>query len=357
MASSSDGKTLAALAGVVGNAFIYSSTDRGLTWTKTSVLGAGNLGLACIAASSDGTKMVAGGHTDYVNTSQGFIFISSNSGFSWVKTSAPWEDWNSVTLSADGTKLAATCYYGIWVSTNSGTTWVATIGKPPGPSWLRIATSSDGTKLIATDTINIYTSTNSGFNWKSNNIPGVQWGCVASSSDGIKLVAGGYLANGIYISTNSGMTWSKTSAPNLNWQKIVSSADGNRLVAGAVSGDFYASVDSGRTWIDTGQSCGSGIVSSANGINLAMTTSTVGVFTGHLLYPPQNFSDRCNGANSVLQFNGLPSYPYILQAATNLNSPAWQPVVTNFTDGNGIWSFTETSSNQYAQRFYRALMQ
>src|ERR1039457_4366063 len=83
MASSADGTTLAALAGVVGNAFVYSSTDKGITWTKASVPGGASLGLACIAMSSDGTKMAAGGHTDYVNTGSGFIFTSSDSGFSW----------------------------------------------------------------------------------------------------------------------------------------------------------------------------------------------------------------------------------------------------------------------------------
>lgn len=357
IASSADGKTLAALANVVGNGFIYSSTDKGVTWTKASVPGGATMGLACVALSSDGTKMVAGGHTDYVNTGSGFIFISTDSGTSWTKTSAPWEDWNSIASSADGKKLAATCYYGIWVSTNSGSTWVQTIGKPPGPSWLRIATSSDGTRLIATDTVNIYTSTNSGFNWNSNNIPGVQWGCVASSSEGKKLVAGGLSSNGIYISTNSGLTWLDTSAPNSNWQKITLSADGNRIVAGVPSGNIYASLDSGQRWIDTGHSCGSGLALSANGLNLAMCVSTVGVFLGQILYLPQNFSIKCNGASSSLQFNGLQSYPYILQATTNLTSTAWQPVATNFTDFSGRWSFTDTNSKSYSQRFYRALQQ
>jgi hypothetical protein len=51
----------------------------------------------------------------------------------WTQTSAPSNNWVSVAMSADGRRLAAVANYtggtaggGIFISTNSGATWVAT---------------------------------------------------------------------------------------------------------------------------------------------------------------------------------------------------------------------------------------
>jgi hypothetical protein len=54
-----------------------------------------------------------------------------------------------------------------------------------------------------------------------------------------------------------------------------------------------------------------------------------------------------------LQFIGTPNCPYVLLAADNLNRPiTWKPLVTNSTDGNGNWSFTDTNVSQNVQRYY-----
>jgi|GEM_PF-1181952 len=99
----------------------------------------------------------------------GFIYTSSNSGGSWTKTSAPELRWLGVDSSSDGTKLAAINYnydggY-IYTSTNSGTGWIRvdTAGKR---QWRSIAISSDGTKLVAsTQNGEIYTTRDSGQTW------------------------------------------------------------------------------------------------------------------------------------------------------------------------------------------------
>lgn len=71
--------------------------------------------------------------------------------------------------------------------------------------------------------------------------------------------------------------------------------------------------------------------------------------------PPQNFTATANVAGVTLQLNGTTNYPYVLQTATNLTPPvAWLPVVTNPADATGFWTFTDTNSGQYPQRFYRA---
>jgi len=76
---------------------------------------------------------------------------------------------------------------------------------------------------------------------------------------------------------------------------------------------------------------------------------------GQLIVPAQNFSASIAESGVNLQFIGASNCPYVLESATNLVFPVtWQSVVTNSTDANGNWSFTDTNANQYSQRFFRA---
>ena len=84
--------------------------------------------------------------------------MSTNSGETWteVKPTASTQDWSGITMSSDGTKLAAVVTGGnIWTSTDSGETWTSTASTQ---DWRGITMSSDGTKLYATvDHGNIWT--------------------------------------------------------------------------------------------------------------------------------------------------------------------------------------------------------
>lgn len=69
--------------------------------------------------------------------------------------------------------------------------------------------------------------------------------------------------------------------------------------------------------------------------------------------PTVSISNKINGILS-LNLTGLPGVNYVLQSATNLTPPInWLPVLTNTTDTNGLWQFTDTNLNS-AQKFYRA---
>jgi photosystem II stability/assembly factor-like uncharacterized protein len=93
-----------------------------------------------------------------------------------------------VASSADGTKLVALTYGGpIYISTNSGTTWIA--ASAPAEHWRSVASSADGTKLVAVSYGPIYTSADAGATWMSNSVPNKAWEAVASSADGSKLTA------------------------------------------------------------------------------------------------------------------------------------------------------------------------
>jgi hypothetical protein len=217
---------------------IYASTDSGLTWMETSAPSDLWTSLACCA---DGTKLVAaaklGNNWNGANVGDGLIYISTNSGASWIQADAPADFWSSVACSADGRFMVAATSGSIYVSVDSGQTWTLTTA--PANDWTSVACSADGTKLLAAAYIGlIYTSTNSGATWGPANAPSGSWNSVASSADGGKLVAAsgdGYLVS-IYISADSGATWTQTGPPGNIWSSVACSADGT-IVFAAPSGN------------------------------------------------------------------------------------------------------------------------
>ncbi len=57
--------------------------------------------------------------------------------------------------------------------------------------------------------------------------------------------------------------------------------------------------------------------------------------------------------NLTLNFSGGPGSTYILETATSLVSPAWQPIATNTLGTNGVWQFIDGQAARTSQRFYR----
>ena len=238
----------------------WQSSDAPITYAYTSV-----------ASSADGTKLVAA--ANFENGGPGRVYTSSNSGMTWVPTSAPSDYWSSVASSADGTKLvAAAGYYPgqVYRSSDSGATWAPT--SAPSNYWSSVASSADGTKLVAAaraDSSNnpgrVYTSSDSGATWNATSAPSNSWSSVTSSADGTKLLAAyGYNYNDglfdglLYTSSDSGATWNPASAPSNAWTCVASSADGSILVAGvgnSAVNDYliYISTNSGATWTSTGE--------------------------------------------------------------------------------------------------------
>jgi hypothetical protein len=181
------------------------------------------LGWYSVGSSSDGTKLVA------VSPGAG-IYTSTNSGATWIATSAPKKDWFCVASSSDGTRLVAADFgtNGIYTSADSGITWTLT-SATAGRAWSSVASSSDGTKLVAVDYAvgGIYTSTNSGVTWTSNKVAQVGLYCVASSSDGTKLVAVGCCGAGIYTA------YIPTNPPSITQQPLnLASCPGSTSVLG-----------------------------------------------------------------------------------------------------------------------------
>jgi hypothetical protein len=209
-----------------------------------------------VSSSADGFKLVAA-----VNGAG--IYSSTNSGRSWLSTGAPIGQWSSVASSADGIKLVAVMKGGgIYVSTNAGGIWTAT--GAPITNWQAVASSADGTRLAATafgssyGTGWIYASTNGGDTWMLSGASSQHWRSLALSSNGHRWVAVSDFRpltkeGFIYTSADSGVTWTSNNAPSKQWSSVASSADGTRLIA-APAGDpegltfIYSSTNAGSSW-------------------------------------------------------------------------------------------------------------
>jgi hypothetical protein len=235
-----------------------------------------------ITSSSDGTKLAAA-------VQDGDIYTSTNGGTTWTdRTAAGSRSWRTITSSSDGTKLVAGAFNSyMYISTNSGVTWTA-LTAAGSRNWDSIIISPDGTKLAAAVYIgDIYTSTNGGTTWTDRTAAGSRaWQSITSSSDGTKLAAVVNFngAGDIYTSINSGATWiDRTAAGSRAWTSITSSSDGIKLAAveygtGGGSGDIYNSTNSGATWTNSSSQPSSNwtsITSSSDGTKLAVASQYV----------------------------------------------------------------------------------
>ena len=196
-----------------------------------------------VAMSADGTKQTA-----VINS--GRIYVSTDSGNTWTAKESS-REWSSVAMSADGTKQTAVNagLYGsfgqIYVSTDSGNTWTA---KGPSLWWSSVAMSADGTKQTAVVyNGQIYISTDSGNNWTAKESKRY-WSSVAMSADGTKQTAVVSATGQIYVSTDSGNTW-VAKEQNRSWASVAMSADGTKQTAVVYAGQIYVSTDSGNTWV------------------------------------------------------------------------------------------------------------
>jgi len=140
--ASADGSRLAAAGANLGGA-IVTSTNSGVTWITNNAPAAERF---CIAASADGTKLITAGDSNSINTSM-------DGGVTWISTNvpnAPGSLWYSVASSADGKTLVLVSHQPvgcIYTSTDSGATWIS--NNVPTNLWESVAVSADGSRMVA----------------------------------------------------------------------------------------------------------------------------------------------------------------------------------------------------------------
>jgi len=249
IAASLDGNRLVAVS-YSGEIYVSKNGER---WKPVD---APPLGWEAVACSGDGLTIVA--CSDY-----GSIYLSHDGGDHWtVSMQVAEELLDSVTMSADGRKIAVVNFYDtlVYRSTNSGVSWqsnsIANLDNYQSFEFPRcIAGSADGVKLMAGSISGtIFSSTNSGIDWVPTSAPTGNWSSVAMSHDGKRSVACDALGGGIYLSHDFGESWEMAKVPGNNWYAVTGSWDGRVLVAVAGGSDYddpgpvYSSVDWGDTW-------------------------------------------------------------------------------------------------------------
>jgi hypothetical protein len=383
------------------------NTAFGQTWTQTTAP-TNNLNWASVASSADGSHIVAVASTP-TYPYNGPIYISADSGGTWISNTISPKDWVDVASSADATKLVAVDFNGqvytstnagtfsfislapqnlycvassadstklvmaglsvsgsIYISTNSGVTLSPASGTS-GMIWRSVASSADGTKMVAvnqrsgTPGGSIYTSTDLGNSWVSNNAPNLYWVSVASSADGHILAAapGGFnLGYGpICVSTNSGVTWMSNNSPILAWKAVALSADGGKMIAAAIkvngnstfSNSIFTSTDFGVTWTTNNVPAENwtSIATSADGNMSVAVTANGGIWISQTTPSPQL---NLTPTNTNLGLSWLiPSTNVILQQSSDLIS--WvnltnQPTL-NLTNLNNELVLSPTNSSGF----------
>ena len=369
IASSADGTRL--VAGEREGGPVYISTNSGATWTPTTLSAFVEV-THTIASSADGTKLAVAPLTS-------MIYISHDSGATWIARANSSGGWNGIACSADGTKLVAISAAGpIYTSTDSGTNWIARIS---GPSYSDVASSADGARLVAVAEDGfIYTSTDSGTNWIAR-ASTQQWSSVASSADGTKLVAADFADSNfasssfsigeIYTSADSGTNWTAPqhwTAPPQNWTSVAGSTNGTCLAAVALNavlyeidsscaGIIYTSTNSGESWqlAYAPNSVWSSVASSADGTKLFAANGNDfdsalingGVYTFAL---PSTNAPALNiataGGNAFLSWP-WPATGFVLQQNSNLATMNWVTVSNTPAVVNQVIAAQTNSQNFY----------
>jgi hypothetical protein len=171
-----------------------------------------------------------------------FLILINNSDAQWVQTNGIYGS-TIFSLAVSGNNIfAGTSQYGVYISTNSGSSWVQTALNNRNVRSFAV----NGNNIFAgTDEYGVYLSTNNGSSWTQTALYYTTVWSLAISGNNI--FAG--TDNGVYLSTNNGSTWTQTALT----ETIVSSLaiNGNNIFAGTWDG-AYLSTNNGSSWIQIG---------------------------------------------------------------------------------------------------------
>jgi type II secretory pathway pseudopilin PulG len=148
------------IVGRSSDGFLYKSTDAGVTFGSTRILGTTGLYIMGQQSVSDDGKTIVVATAASWGSNPGYLKRSVDGGATWADlTAAGFRPWSTLTASADGTKIvAAVAGVGgyLYSSTDSGNTWVER-RIANSNIWKNLASSADGSKILAADGKGLYT--------------------------------------------------------------------------------------------------------------------------------------------------------------------------------------------------------
>jgi hypothetical protein len=245
-----------------------------------------------VASNAAGTVLVAA-------VNPGSVFVSRDSGATWVDSGLPQANWISVDMDVTGRTLVAVAFTGgMYRSSDAGATWTridTAFNAGNSLQYESVTVSQDGQRVVAT-VLNgpIYVSSNGGasFTTAGGSAAGVnRWRAIDGSADGSVVVAVTQgldtQAGEVHVSTDGGATFAVRPVPlggSANpggWYRVAVSDDGNTIaVAGntdfaGTSTGLFVSRDRGATWVQGNAAAGTytSIDTSVNGAPTSRCTS------------------------------------------------------------------------------------
>ena len=253
----------------VRSSYIKKSTDGGASWFD--LIGSGQRPWETITASDDLSKIAAA-----TDGSSGKIFLSTDGGSSFnVLSGAGSKYYHGVAATSNFVNIATAVWSGyIYKSTNSGATFIQT--SAPSESYWDITVSEDFNTMIATVRGGyLQRTSDSGATWNSITSAGSKsWWGISASSDFTKLIATTY--SFITISYDSGLSWNTITSSTIsgNTAGLAVSDDFTKAVVVVSGGNVYHSTGSGLLSTSTTFSDGNGIgVVSSGATGTAICTS------------------------------------------------------------------------------------
>ncbi len=321
---------------------VYVTSDSGVNWINT----AGNNSFSTIASSSNNTNLLAANATDYV-------YQSTDGGNTWTPIiTLGIKDWISVKSSTNGTRLAT--IYSVYsvggylsISINSGTNWnqVSGVGTPDLQEWNSLTISDDGTIIYLTSYSDLANPGGPGFVWKGiDSGSGYVWTSlslpnsgsfnpngISVSGDGSIVILTGdnnSVVDYLFISTNGGSTWTPQSSLGTGfWSQSATNTTGTTILVLGYDGTnsiVYQGVDSGSGYVWTQRFSSPSITYTGPAVSPDGTVLAVGTYSDYL------YISNDSGASFQAQ-NSL--------VADNYNSQ-------QLTDSTHIFSATYSQSIQ-----------
>ncbi|MCB1736446.1 MAG: exo-alpha-sialidase [Gammaproteobacteria bacterium] len=224
-----------------------------------------------ITISRDGRKLAAA-------PKNGAIHTSGDNGATWSAGTSGTNTWRTIAGSEDGNRLIAAADSKVILSSDAGTTWTEIEALKNNSEWKAVAASHDGRVLTAVRSYKAYVSTDHGVTWKAPSVSGMSYlDCAAVSGDGNTVLAGSFYSSGgsgrIWVSTDGGATFSALAgAPQGAWIELITNEDGTVIVVAGQRQTLQVGVKTGTTWTWTPQLSAlqwAGIACSADGKTIA----------------------------------------------------------------------------------------
>lgn len=297
---------------------IFSSADRGLSWTKSTQL-QGNRYVTAMTSLADAVFAAADS-----------VYRTTDNGTSWqnITTGLP-SDYHYALLTIDNTIFIQEIYANtFYSSTDKGASWKV-VKKGWAAAEQLQASAAMGKYLFAATDVSLYRSSDNGITWSKtmDSLP-KSVSVLALGAMGSRLFASTNF--GVFVSLDSGKLWSPSAQGLPDGQYLLSFANiGTVIFAASHDNGVFASTDLGQSWVSVSK--GLGTVDARYGFAVMDTDLLVGTDIG--AFRATKTSDKWTFSNSGI-INYTPVSAFAKTAEGLAVSTRGRGIYLTFTDGD-----------------------